>query len=177
MTAREPQYMTWKRRGAERVRRLVEGMSREEELAFWRKRTEEMRARQSARQSESDQSDTQGERPVSRLVAGDSPRRSESEIAVPEPECVAIKRRGQEHVLRLVEGMSREEELEFWRKRTEEMRARQSAKRTESGQTATANHTTWPVLLTAPASSVLSPSSAAAEAALPPRPRQICRYS
>ena len=55
MTNREPEFMTWKRRGAERVRRLVEGMSREEELEFWRKRTEDMRARQEASQSESKQ--------------------------------------------------------------------------------------------------------------------------
>ena len=43
MTIREPQCMTWKRRGAEHVRRQVEGMSREEELEFWRKRSEKMR--------------------------------------------------------------------------------------------------------------------------------------
>ena len=34
MTNCEPEFMTWKRRGAERVRRLVEGMSREEELGI-----------------------------------------------------------------------------------------------------------------------------------------------
>ncbi len=55
MTNREPEFMAWKRRGAERVRRLVEGMSREEELEFWRNRTEDMRARQQASQSESGQ--------------------------------------------------------------------------------------------------------------------------
>lgn len=48
MTNREPEFMTWKRRGAKRVRRLVEGMSREEELEFWHKRTQNMRARQKA---------------------------------------------------------------------------------------------------------------------------------
>ena len=55
MTNREPGFMTWKRRGAERVRRLVEGMSREEELEFWHKRTEDMRARPKVRQSQSKQ--------------------------------------------------------------------------------------------------------------------------
>ena len=55
MTNREPEFMTWKRRGAERVRRLVEDMSREEELEFWRNRTEDMRARQQASQPESGQ--------------------------------------------------------------------------------------------------------------------------
>jgi len=53
MPNREPEFMTWKRRGAERVRRLVEGMSREEQLEFWNKRTEDMRARQKASQPES----------------------------------------------------------------------------------------------------------------------------
>ena len=48
---------------------------------------------------------------------------------LPEPECVAIKRRGQERVRRLVAGMSRQEELEFWRERTEKLRAWQEAKR------------------------------------------------
>lgn len=50
MPNREPEFMTWKRHGAERVRRLVEGMSREEQLEFWHKRTEDMRARQKASQ-------------------------------------------------------------------------------------------------------------------------------
>ncbi|MDE0078996.1 MAG: hypothetical protein OXO50_15855 [Caldilineaceae bacterium] len=54
MTNREPEFMTWKRRGAERVRRLVEGMSRKEELEFWRKRTENMRARQEAGKSKAE---------------------------------------------------------------------------------------------------------------------------
>jgi len=53
MPNREPGFMTWKRRGAERVRRLVEGMSREEQLEFWHKRTEDMRARQKASQPRS----------------------------------------------------------------------------------------------------------------------------
>ena len=104
-------------------------MSREEELEFWRQRTEEMRLRQEARQSESRQSDTAAEPTESRRVDDSRRRRSESDIAIREPECVAIKRRGQEHVLRLIEGMSREEELEFWRKRTEKMRARQKGNR------------------------------------------------
>ncbi|MDE0197399.1 MAG: hypothetical protein OXK78_04335 [Caldilineaceae bacterium] len=55
MANREPEFMTWKRRGAERVRRLVEGMSKEEELEFWRKRTENMRARQEASKSKAEQ--------------------------------------------------------------------------------------------------------------------------
>jgi len=42
-----------------------------------------------------------------------------------EPECVILKRRGAEHVAKLVAGMSLQEQLEFWRKRTETMRKRQ----------------------------------------------------
>ncbi len=57
----EPEFMTWKRRGAERVRRLVEDMSKEEELEFWRKRTENMRARPKAKPAGLPQSDTHGD--------------------------------------------------------------------------------------------------------------------
>ena len=42
-----------------------------------------------------------------------------------EPECVNLKRRGAEHVQRLIVGMSLQEQLEFWRKRTDFMLARQ----------------------------------------------------
>ncbi len=139
MTNREPEFMTWKRRGAERVRRLVEGMSREEELEFWRKRTEKMRARQKAKPAGMPQSDTRGEPPLSSLATDKGLGRNDSDNVIHEPDCVTIKRRGAERVRRLVEGMSREEELEFWRKRTEDMRARQKAGQSESRQTAAAN--------------------------------------
>ena len=42
-----------------------------------------------------------------------------------EPECVVLKRRGAEHVAKLVAGMSLQEQLEFWRKRTQAMLVRQ----------------------------------------------------
>lgn len=42
-----------------------------------------------------------------------------------EPKCVELKRRGAEHVAELVKGMTLQEQLEFWRKRTEAMLARQ----------------------------------------------------
>ena len=42
-----------------------------------------------------------------------------------EPECVVQKRRGAEHVAKLIAGMSSEEQLEFWRKRTQAMLVRQ----------------------------------------------------
>ena len=42
-----------------------------------------------------------------------------------EPECVALKRRGAEHVAQLLSGKSRQEELEFWSKRTELLRSQQ----------------------------------------------------
>jgi hypothetical protein len=44
-----------------------------------------------------------------------------------EPECVVLKRRGAEHVAQLVTGMSPQEQLEFWRKRTKAMLIRQEA--------------------------------------------------
>ena len=42
-----------------------------------------------------------------------------------EPECVVLKRRGAEHVATLIAGMTLQEQLDFWRKRTEAMLARQ----------------------------------------------------
>ena len=42
-----------------------------------------------------------------------------------EPECVVLKRRGAEHVAKLIAGMSLQEQLEFWRKRTQAMLVRQ----------------------------------------------------
>jgi hypothetical protein len=44
---------------------------------------------------------------------------------ISEPECVVLKRRGAKYVKKLIEGMSLEEQLEFWRKRTESMLERQ----------------------------------------------------
>lgn len=43
-----------------------------------------------------------------------------------EPECVALKRRGAEYVAQLLAGKSKQEELEFWSKRTERLRSRQN---------------------------------------------------
>ena len=42
-----------------------------------------------------------------------------------EPECVRLKRRGAKHVAKLVAGLSVQEQLAFWHKRTEAMRERQ----------------------------------------------------
>ena len=53
----------------------------------------------------------------------------------PEPECVRLKQRGAEHVARLIEGMTLEEQLQFWRTRTQALRHRQVEQRqmTNSG--------------------------------------------
>jgi hypothetical protein len=45
MMSNEPKCIQWKRKGAERVASLTAGMSREQELEFWRKRTELLRTR------------------------------------------------------------------------------------------------------------------------------------
>lgn len=47
----------------------------------------------------------------------------------PEPECVRLKQSGAEHVARLIERMTLEEQLEFWRNRTEALRHRQVEQR------------------------------------------------
>ena len=49
-----------------------------------------------------------------------------------EPECVTLKRRGQDFVGRLLAGMSREEQLQFWNHQTERLREWQRAKRSGS---------------------------------------------
>lgn len=51
-----------------------------------------------------------------------------------EPECVALKRRGAKYVGQLLAEKSKQEELEFWRKRTERLRSRQKPKTSESEQ-------------------------------------------
>jgi len=50
----------------------------------------------------------------------------------PEPDCVRVKRRGAEQVNRLVSKMTLEEQLEFWRQRTEALRKRQEQRRQPS---------------------------------------------
>ncbi len=44
-------------------------------------------------------------------------------------DCVEMKRQGAEHARALTQGTTREQVLEFWRKRTEEMRERQRESR------------------------------------------------
>jgi len=43
------------------------------------------------------------------------------------PKCVEMKRRGAERVYKLISGMSRQEELEFWQKQSEKLRDQQEA--------------------------------------------------
>jgi len=46
MTNPESKCIQWKRQGAERVAAQTANMSREQELEFWRQKTEQLRARQ-----------------------------------------------------------------------------------------------------------------------------------
>jgi hypothetical protein len=46
-------------------------------------------------------------------------------IIMREPECILLKRRGAEHIRQLIEGKSVQEQLEFWRHRTDAMQKRQ----------------------------------------------------
>jgi len=54
-------------------------------------------------------------------------------MATREPECVTLKRRGAEYVAQLLSGKSKQEELEFWHKRTEGLRSRQKSEQSEAG--------------------------------------------
>ncbi|MEA1911664.1 MAG: hypothetical protein U9N32_08325 [Spirochaetota bacterium] len=40
-----------------------------------------------------------------------------------EPECVLLRRRGAEYVMRLLSDKNREEELKFWSERTKQLRS------------------------------------------------------
>ncbi len=42
----EPKCVMWKRLGAEQVQKQIEGLSFADELEFWRKQTEALKARQ-----------------------------------------------------------------------------------------------------------------------------------
>lgn len=57
-------------------------------------------------------------------------------MVIHEAECVALKRRGAEHVAQMLLGKSRLEEIEFWRKRTESLRSHQSHNKVSSSQQA-----------------------------------------
>ena len=46
-------------------------------------------------------------------------------MIIREPQCVVLKRHGAEHVAKLIKGMSQQEQLDFWRKRTKAMVLRQ----------------------------------------------------
>ena len=46
-------------------------------------------------------------------------------MIIREPKCVILKRDGAKYVARLLTGTSRQEELEFWSKRTERLRDKQ----------------------------------------------------
>ncbi len=47
-------------------------------------------------------------------------------MKIHEPECVALKRQGAEYVSALLEGKTQSEKLEFWKKRTEALLAKQA---------------------------------------------------
>ena len=47
-------------------------------------------------------------------------------MVIHEPECVAIKRRGAEHVGRLLAGKTQEEQLAFWQRRTAALPAKRA---------------------------------------------------
>ncbi len=49
-----------------------------------------------------------------------------------ESECVVLKRRGAEHVAKLLANMSVQEQLAFWKQRTEQMRMRQEQQKKKS---------------------------------------------
>ena len=55
-----------------------------------------------------------------------------------EPECVILKRQGAKYVAKLLSGKSRQEEVEFWRKRTERLRLSHNNAKHQTATVATA---------------------------------------
>ena len=53
-------------------------------------------------------------------------------MTVHESECVAIKRRGAEHVAKLLAGKSPDEQLAFWQQRTAALLAKQATAKSQS---------------------------------------------
>jgi hypothetical protein len=49
-------------------------------------------------------------------------------------DCVEMKHRGGQRIYEMVKGMTREEELAFWKAGTEELRARLEARRSKRGK-------------------------------------------
>jgi hypothetical protein len=47
-------------------------------------------------------------------------------------DCVEMKRRGAEYVYSIIKDMTPEQEIEYWRKRTEELREEQSKNRSKT---------------------------------------------
>ena len=56
-------------------------------------------------------------------------------MTIRESECVALKRRGAEYVAQLLSGKTQQEQLEFWRERTERLVSQQRTR-----QIPTTNH-------------------------------------
>jgi len=56
-------------------------------------------------------------------------------------DCVEMKRRGAEYVYSLTKDMSRQEEIEFWRKRSQEFMHQQERLRAQQVPTPTAQNT------------------------------------
>ncbi len=56
-------------------------------------------------------------------------------MAIREPECVTLKRRGAEYVAQLLLGKTQQEQLEFWHERTERLVSNQRDKTDISSRT------------------------------------------
>jgi hypothetical protein len=107
------------REGARRVLAATEGLNREQELEFWRERDRAMRDRVACLPSAASSS----QETLAVMLA--RPRQAKSFDAV------RMKREGAQRVLAATEGMTREAELEYWRRATEGLRERQRRAREE----------------------------------------------
>lgn len=53
-------------------------------------------------------------------------------MTIREPDCVALKRRGAEHVAKLLAGKTQHQQLEFWHQRTQALLSKQAKAQTKS---------------------------------------------
>lgn len=112
MTSNNFDLIEMNRRGAEHIYELVKDMTEDEELAYWHVETEKL------------------EKHIAELkvknssLTADKVIESLPKLDIPEKtfDCVEMKRRGAEAIHEVLQNMTFEEEVEYWRKRSVEFK-------------------------------------------------------
>lgn len=109
------------RRGAKLVYEQTKDMTLEEQVAFWHKGTEELLELQQAIRSQ--KKDAKEASMLDRLL--ERPKKKKKF------DCVELQHRGAKLVYEQTKDMTPEEQVAFWQERTEELRQRQQAIRSQ----------------------------------------------